>query len=141
MSEKLAAFRSKRTRLLLAAVVVAGAVGAWQVNAAGAEEPVVVADGAVVEVGVLTVGLRDGVEYARVGIALVLDAAAVEADVEPKFALVKDAAIGVVAGFSAEELRGPEGLDELRSRLTEGISAIYPDGTVRRVVLVEALVK
>lgn len=134
-------FRSKRARLLLGAIVVAGVVGVWQVNATGAEEPAGATDGAVVEVGVLTVGLRDGSEYARVGIALVLDAAAVEADVEPKFALVKDAAIGVIARFSAEELRGPAGLDELRSQLTEDVSAIYPTGTVRRVVLIEALVK
>ena len=141
MSEKMAAFRSKKARLLLGAVVVAGAVGAWQVNAAGAEEPVVASDGAVVEVGVLTVGLREGTEYARVGIALVLDSTAVEADVEPKFALVKDAAIGVIAGFSAEELRQPTGLDDLRSQLSEDIAAIYADGTVRRVVLIEALVK
>lgn len=141
MSEKMAAFRSKRARLLLGAVVVAGAVGAWQVSAAGAEPPAPVSDGAVVEVGVLTVGLQDGNEYARVGIALVLADTAVEADVEPKFALVKDAAIGVIAGFSADGLREPAGLDELRSQLTERIAAIYPDGTVRRVVLVEALVK
>jgi flagellar basal body-associated protein FliL len=141
MSEKMAAFRSKKARLLLGAIVVTGAVGVWQVNAAGAEEPVVASDGAVVEVGVLTVGLRDGTEYARVGIALVLDSTAVEADVEPLFALVKDAAIGVIARFSAEELRQPTGLDDLRSQLTDDIAAIYPDGTVRRVVLVEALVK
>lgn len=139
MSEKLAAFRSKRA-LLLGALVVAGAVGAWQMSAAGAEEPVVATDGAVVEVGVLTVGLREGTEYARVGIALVLDAAAVASDVEPKFALVKDAAIGVIARFSAEDLREPTGLDELRSHLSESIAAIYPAGTVRRVVLIEALV-
>lgn len=141
MSEKLTAFRSKKARLLLGAIVVVGAVGAWQVGAAGAEEPVVASDGAVVEVGVLTVGLREGTGYARVGIALVLDSTAVEADVEPNFALVKDAAIGVIASFSAEELGEPTGLDDLRSRLSQDIAAIYPDGTVRRVVLIEALVK
>lgn len=98
-------------------------------------------DGAVVEVGELTVSLTGSEShYARVGLAVVLDSEAVVEEVENRFALLKDAALLAIAERTPDDLRSREGLEDLRDSLSTIAGDIYPDGDVLRVVLVEAIV-
>jgi flagellar basal body-associated protein FliL len=132
--------------LVLALVVGAGAFVAMRLlsgppaQASTAEpEPV---EGAVLEVAEMTATLSGDVPHlARVGFAVVLEESADSAVVESKFALLKDAAVTELAQSSAESLVTPEGVDDLRSRLTVRAHDIYPDGEVLRVVLTGLVVQ
>lgn len=100
------------------------------------------ADGPVVEVAQMTANLAGSqVHYVRFGFAAVLRDGLVAADVEGRFPLLKDAALTEVQTLSAEVLRTPEGIDELRRRLTDRAAGVYPDGQVLRVVLTELVVQ
>jgi flagellar basal body-associated protein FliL len=142
--------KPRRRLLLIVALVLLGALGAggYLLFLGGgddpAEEPVEepVAEGPVVEVGTLTTNLAGAANrYARVGVALVLRADAVAADVESRFPLVKDAAITEIGRHEAATLQGADGTERLRAGLAEQITAVYPDGEVLRVVLTELLIQ
>lgn len=143
--------RKPRRRLrLVVGLLLLGALGAGGYllflggGAEAAEEKVEepVAEGPVVEVGTLTTNLAGAANrYARVGVALVLRDGAVAADVEGRFALVKDAAITEIGRHEAAALQGADGTERLRAGLAEQITAVYPDGEVLRVVLTELLIQ
>lgn len=136
--------RSKRKLLLVLAAVVVVLAAAWWLLLRGGDETAEAPpeDGPVVEVAQMTVNLAgDEFHYVRFAFALVLSAEALPGDVEPRFALVKDAALSVAQSFTEAELRTPEGTDRLRSELTLRAREVYPDGLVRRAVLTELLVQ
>jgi len=99
--------------------------------------------GSVIEGDQLTVNLadQDATRYARVTFAVVVPVGADSAAVGAKITLLKDEAITIVAGYTAAELLGTGGLDQLRSQLTDAALEIWPDGDVMRVVLAEVLVQ
>lgn len=144
LADEQPAARSRRKRVLLVGLVllVLATVGVFVVRggeAASGEPP---PDGPVVEVAQMTANLAGSqVHYVRFGFAAVLRDGAVAADVEGRFPLLKDAALTEVQTLSAEVLRTPEGIEELRRRLTDRASGVYPDGQVLRVVLTELVVQ
>lgn len=104
-------------------------------------------EGAVAEVGTLTVNLADeSPRFARVGVALVLVEGTDPLLVEGKFPLVLDAVLSEVGQFTAAELLSENGFDELRSRIGVHAVEIYNDEdegerVVKRIVLTELLVQ
>ncbi len=117
-------------------------------DAAAEEEPVVAepVEGEVIDIGKMTVSLAElgpqgEQRYARVGLAVVLSTTADSATVGTRISLVQDAALTVISGMSPDELRTPEGMDKLRTAMTEKVLEIYPDGDVLRVVLTELIVQ
>ncbi len=99
-------------------------------------------EGPVVEVDTMTVNIGgDGTRYARLGFAVVLNAEATPETVAEKIPLLQDAAIRIMAGFTAEELVTTDGQDRLREALTEEAVALFPDGEVLRAVLTELIVQ
>ena len=90
----------------------------------------------------MTVTLADEpVRYARITFAVVLPEGADSAVVGDKMPLLKDGVLDVVAGLSAADLVGQQGLDSLRSDLTAKALEIYTEGEVLRVDLTEVLVQ
>jgi flagellar protein FliL len=142
--------RPKRRKLLLlviGAVVLAGLGAAAAFffllsdDEAAAEPPPVV-EGEVVEVAQMTLNLAGPqTHYARVSFAAVLEEKADAEKVKLRFPLVKDAVITEVGTFTAEVLRTPEGVEQLRERLTERVVGLYPEGEVVRVVFTELVVQ
>ena len=140
----------KRRRIVvLAAVVLIAGGGGYAATtllsppaaAAPAPAPTPV-EGAVVEVAEMTATLAGEVPHlARVGFAVVLAEGVDAAVVEPRFALLKDAAVSELARSSAGVLITPEGVDDLRERLSQRAVATYPDGEVLRVVLTQLVVQ
>lgn len=142
--------RSRLVLALLAVIVLVvlgvggylflGGAGASPTEADPTEAPDV--EGAIVEVGTLTTNLAGpSPRYARVGIALVLDATADPAAVEARVALVKDAAISEIGSSDAAALQTAEGTEALRQGLARRVAELFPDGEVLRVVLTELLVQ
>ena len=140
----------KKFLILGVAAVVAGLGGfftmkmmappAAEAAVAATETPP--AEGAVIDVAEMTATLAgDTTHLARVGFAVVLSADADPALVEPKFALLKDATVDEMARSSAAALITPEGVDDLRARLSARALEIYPDGEVVRVVLTQLVVQ
>lgn len=137
--------RRRRGRLLLLLPVLLAVAGAaWFLFLRGGEEepPDEPEEGPVVEVAQMTVNLAgEDLHYLRFSFALVLAPEVAGADVEPRYPLVKDAALSVAQSFTQEELRTPAGTERLRSELTARARQVYPDGLVLRVVLTELLVQ
>jgi flagellar basal body-associated protein FliL len=133
--------------VLLLGVVTVTALGAgvfFFAFAGGEAEagPPPVVEGAVVDVAEMTLNLAGPqTHYARVAFAAVLDEKADESKVKLRFPLLKDAAITEVGTFTAEVLRTPEGVEQLRERLTEQAVALYSEGEVVRIVLTELVVQ
>lgn len=137
----------RRRRLLLAgaaAVVLVAGAGAFLLGGDGGDDgaggqPL---EGDVVEVAQVTANLSGAqLRYARVTFSVVLAEDAVPGDVEGRFPLLQDAALGEIQAFDAERLRTPQGADELRAGLSARARELYPDGQVLRVVLTELLVQ
>lgn len=141
----------KKKKIIAAAAALVlfatgGFVGTKLLNpaeAAAADEPVAeatVEEGAVVEVATMTASLGQG-HLARVGFAVVQSTDAVQEVVAGRFPLLKDAAIDEIASSDPAQLATPEGVDDLRARLTTRAAGLYPDGDVLRVVLTELVVQ
>lgn len=137
--------RRRRGRVLVLLPVLLAVAGAvWFLFLRGGEEepPAEPEEGQVVEVAQMTVNLAgDDLHYLRFAFALVLAPDVAGPDVEPRYPLVKDAALSVAQSFTQQELRTPEGTERLRSELTARAQEVYPDGLVLRVVLTELLVQ
>lgn len=143
--EPVPASRRRRRLLLAGAGLLAVAVVAGTLVLRGAaedEKPAPPPEGPVVEVAQMTVNLA-GTElhYARLGIAVVLRDDVVAPDVEGRFPLLQDAALSEAQALAPEVLRTPDGLQQLRERLTTRAQTVYPDGEVLRVVLTELVVQ
>lgn len=137
----------KRTRLIIAVVVLALAAVAAKMfllpgAAAESGPPPAPEEGAVVTIGQMTTSLAGGgSHYARVELAAVADAATDATALEERFPLMRDQALTVLMGFSAEELRTVEGADALRAALTERAQEVWEEGEVLRIVLTDLLVQ
>ncbi|HVL99751.1 MAG TPA: flagellar basal body-associated FliL family protein [Egibacteraceae bacterium] len=136
--------RRRRTLPVAAALALACAAAAVFVLSGSHEQAGDAApqEGAIVDVAQMTANLAGPqVHYVRFGFAAVLAADVAAADVEGRFALLKDAALSEIATFSADHLRTPAGVEELRGRLTARAAGVYPDGQVLRIVLTELVVQ
>jgi flagellar protein FliL len=147
MSDAAAPKKKGRSRLLLIALpallAVAG-VGGYLLRPAPADAgpPPPPVEGEIVEVAQLTANLAGGeLHYARVGFSVVLVEGTAAGDVQARFPLLRDAALSELAGTTPEELRGTEGVDGLRDRLSARAVELYPDGEVIRAVLTELVVQ
>jgi flagellar basal body-associated protein FliL len=105
-------------------------------------------DGEVVEVGQMTVNLASPkLHYARVSFSVVLPEGGVADGITPHLPLLKDAALTEIGRSTPEGLRTPEGVDDLRKRLTARAVEIYPPDEATkapqllRVVLTELVVQ
>lgn len=143
----------KKLIFIIVGVVVLAGVGGFLFLGGGGdaeaaemiEEPEIL-EGEVLDVGALTIVLADNNEdgslrYARVGLALVLNAEADSSAIAGKVSLMQDAAISVFSDMTTEELLGADGAAEARQRLTNAAQEIYDEGEVIRVVLTEMLLQ
>ena len=136
----------KKKMVVLAAVLVAVAAVAIKMfvltGEAEAGPPQPPEEGAIVSIGQMTTSLAGGgTHYARVDIAAVTNAAADPTALEEDFPLMRDQALTVIMGFTAEQLRTVEGADQLRDALTEKAQTVWEDDQVLRVVLTDLLVQ
>ena len=99
-------------------------------------------EGEVVDVGSLTVNLADvDKHYARVGIALVLNATAHSEEIVNKVPLLKDEAITKIGAHTSAELRTGEGQEKLREELKEATEHVWHEDEVLKVALTEILIQ
>jgi flagellar protein FliL len=124
---------------LLAVVTVGVFVLLRPAEAEGAAPPP--PEGEIIEVAEMTANLSQSGRYARVTFAVVLREGADAAAVEASFPLLQDAALTTLSGLSADDLRGPEGVGELRAELTDAARRLHPDGDVSRVVLTDLVIQ
>lgn len=109
---------------------------------AGVTTTTIPVEGAVIESDQMTITLADDpVRYARITFAVVLPEGGDSTVVGDRMPLLKDGVLDVVAGMTAADLIGPEGLTGLRTDLTSKALEIYDEGEVLRVVLTEVLVQ
>jgi flagellar protein FliL len=143
--------RSPLLVLIAVAVILAVVTGAtvWTTRADAGEEtstteepPPEPQEGAIVEVADMTANVGgEGMHYAKMAFAVVLEDGVDADEVSERFALLRDAALDELGASSAEGLRSPDGVDDLRDRLTARAGQLYPDGEVMRVVLTELIVQ
>ena len=142
--------KSKKLLLPVVAVLMLAAGGLFGPQLLGGDEaaadaapaPTTPADEVILEVASLTANLAGpGLHYGRVAFSVVLSPDAVQETVTARFPLLEDAAIGEVTSMTQEQLRSPEGLAELRSRLMARAQEVYPGGEVARVALTELMVQ
>ena len=146
--------KKKKMMMIIGGVVVAAAgyffFGGGGGEAAEAGPPTTLAleeeaDGLILPVGSLTVNLADETpHFARVSFSVVLIEMADPTFVEPKMALLLDAALREMATFSAEELRSVQGQELLRSKLSDQAIALLNTEDaryVKRVILTDLLVQ
>ena len=141
---------SKKKFMIIGAVVVVGAVGYFMFGGGGApedeaamEEPEIV-EGEVIDIGKMTIVLADEGEqlrYARIGLGVVMSDVGDSGVVGTKVSLIQDAAISVISEMTSAELRGADGAETARTRLTERVVALFPDGDVVRIVLTEMVLQ
>lgn len=138
--------------LLVLLVVGGGGAAAWFLLLAPDADPdaavtevvedAAPVDGAIVEVTNFTASLAGPeAHFAKVGFAVVLREDAVADVVSPRFALLRDEALSVLARTDATALRSAEGQDRLRADLSAAAQQVWPDGEVLRVVLTELVVQ
>jgi flagellar basal body-associated protein FliL len=99
-------------------------------------------EGEVIEVDTMTVNLvgEEG-RYARIGFAVVLSAEADRTIVGAKVPLMRDAALTTMTNYGPAELQSPEGIEQLRSDLSQAMIDLFPDGSILRAVLTELIVQ
>lgn len=132
--------------VIVAVVLLAGAGFAATTMMGGGGEPSddpteqTPEEGEIVTIGDMTTGL-DGDHYVRVSMSAVLAADAATAEVEKRLPLLRDRALTVLLGRDADELSTVEGVDALRTDLTDAAQHVYDDGQVVRIVLTDLLVQ
>ncbi len=142
---------SKKKFMIIGAVVVVAAVGYFMFGGSSApeeemaeEEMTEVVEGEVIEIGKMTIVLADegeSLRYARIGLAVVMSELGDSGVVGTKVSLIQDAAITVISEFTSDDLRGADGANLARAKLTEEVLKIFPDGDVVRVVLTEMILQ
>ena len=139
--------KKKLIMIVVGVLVLGGAAymflggGGGEVDASVTTTTVVV-EGPVLEADQMTVNLADeGLRYARIKFAVVLPEGGDTAAVGERFPVLKDAVLGVVSGYSADQLLGRDSLDVLREEFTMAAHDVWPDGEVLRVVITEVLVQ
>ncbi len=139
--------RRSKVRLIAVLLVVAlAAAGGLKMTvlspSEAATEEVVPEEGEIVAIGEMTTSLAGGgSHYVRVQLAAVLNATADPTAAEERFPLMRDRALGVLMGFTADELRTVEGAERLRTTLTQEAQTVWDDDQVLRIVLTDLLVQ
>lgn len=123
--------------------VLAGGGGEAEAAVTTLPEPV---EGIVLDAGEVRVSLADeDPHFALVKMGVVLEEAADPLMLEPKLALLKDAAIDEISSFNADQLKGERGASRLRDALTSRAEELYnvegEQVRVMRVVITELIVQ
>ena len=127
--------------LVVLALLVSGAGGAWWFLLAD-REPAPPADGEVVVLPALTTTTGNStLRHARISLGIVLVEGEDPAVVDRQIPLLQDALLRGVAEMDADQLRSPDGADQLRRQLTADAHEIWGEEVVRRVILTELLVQ
>ena len=134
-----------RSRIILIALAVAlllGLVGGTWWWFFADREPAAPADGEVLVLPSQTTTTGNNtLRHARISLGVVL-VEGEETDVlEKKIPLLQDALLREVAEMDADQLRSPDGSDQLRRQLTADAHEIWGEEVVRRVILTELLVQ
>jgi len=109
---------------------------------ADAAETAAPADGPVIEMDEMTVTLADDpVRYAKIKFAVVLPEGGDTTVIGDRVAILKDAVLGKLAGHTADDLLGPDALDNLRGEITDAALSVFTEGEVLRAVVTEVLVQ
>jgi len=126
--------KKKRSNLLPALVLAAGMIGAafllkpsGDAGAAAEATTTTAPAGAVVAIDPMTLNLSDGL--IRIGVAIELSETADPKEFEEHGATnrLKDLVIFEVSGRTAAEVSSVEGLEKLKTTLTEGAKELYHD--------------
>lgn len=141
--------KKKLIMIVVPVVAVVGIGAFFMFGKGGGDEPAAATTTTVAEIGEviegdsLTVNLANPGEprYARVTFGVVLPTGADSGAVGMKIALLKDRAVSIISGYTAEQLLGDGGLDDLRGKLSAAAEEVWPDGEVLEVVLTEVLVQ
>ena len=134
--------RLKLIIMVVAVLAVAGGAKTFLLGGEAPAKPEPPEEGEVVDIGTLVVNIGGSRStYARVGLAMVTTLGSDPEAVGGRVALVKDAAIGVIAESSPEFLASHKGQSKLRGALSKSARKIYPDGEVLRVVLTELVIQ
>ncbi len=129
------------TVLAVLALLVSVGGGAWWFFLAD-HEPEPPADGEVVVLPSLTATTGNAtLRHARIAIGIVLVEGEETVVVDQKIPLLQDALLREIAQMDADELRSPDGSDQLRRQLTADAHEIWGEEVVRRVILTELLVQ
>lgn len=138
----------KKLIMIVVGVLVLGGAAYMFLGGGGGEveasvtTTTVIVEGPVLEADQMTVNLAgEDMRYARIKFAVVLPEGGDTAAVGERFPVLKDAVLGVVSGYSADQLLGPSSLDDLRAEFTTAAQDVWPDGEVLRVVITEVLVQ
>ena len=134
-----------RSRVLLiavaAALLLALAGGGWWFFLAD-REPAPPSDGEVLVLPALTTTTGNStLRHARISMGIVLVDGEDPDVLERKVPILQDALLREVAEMDADQLRSPEGSDQLRRQLTADAHEIWSEEVVRRVILTELLVQ
>jgi flagellar basal body-associated protein FliL len=133
-----------RKLLVVIAVVFLGLAGGgwWFLGPASAEEAPADVDGEIVALPALTTTLgQASLHHARVSLAVVLVEGADAEVITLRTALLQDRLLQEVATMNADQVRSPDGSEQLRTRLSAAAKEIWGEEVVRRVVLTELLVQ
>lgn len=138
--------KGKKKLIILLLLVLAVGGGAYFFLFAKSPPPSVdeaaPVEGDVVDGATMTMALAgEPAHFVRISFALVLSEGTDTGTVGKRIQLLQDAALTVISGYLADDLKTGEGLDRLRNDLTSSAHAIYPDGEVIRVVLTEVIVQ
>ena len=126
--------------VVLALLVTAGG-GAWWFFLADREPPPP-ADGEVVVLPALTTTTGNStLRHARIALGIVLVDGEDPEVVDRMIPLLQDALLREIAEMDADQLRSPDGSDQLRRQLTADAHDIWGEELVRRVILTELLVQ
>lgn len=138
----------KKLVMIVVGVLVLGGGGYMFLGGGGADAEAsvttttVIVEGPVLEADQMTVNLADEqLRYARIKFAVVLPAGGDTAAVGERIPVLKDAVLSVVSGYTAEDLRGTDSLDRLRSEFSDAALDVWENGEVLRVVITEVLVQ
>jgi flagellar FliL protein len=110
--------------------------------AAAVPEVVELVEGEVIPVETFTINLGGAdSHYGRIGFAVVLAEGANAEHAKVRLPILRDAALTILAGYTADELVSQEGMDHLREALSEQAKEILGEEEAIKVVLTEVLVQ
>jgi flagellar protein FliL len=133
-----------RSRLVLGFAAVAALGGAYKfvlapdpapATAGAATAEAAPVEGEILELPELVINLADEqTRYARIGLALVLEAGVVAKDFEAESAIAKDVALSYLSSFTFAQLRDHATKEEAKAELSRRIRTAYGEDKVVRVL-------
>jgi flagellar basal body-associated protein FliL len=98
-------------------------------------------NGAVVDLGTMTINLADPGRYALVGLAVELGKTGTAEKLTSEMPLLKDATVRKLAGWTAAKLLTAAGQEDVRTQLTDQAQLLFGKDAVAKVLLTELIVQ